>query len=665
MIADFMAALLRVNLAAAAAILLVLALRRPARRLFGVRAAYRLWAVAPLACIAVLAPARTAIVPVSAGPAVLAGPAFAAATPMTQHLPAIAAGARRPAPRPGETQVSLTDTLFAVWLAGAGFSVGLLGWRQRRFLATLGRLRRGDAGMILAEGAGVGPAVVGCIAPRIIVPADFSQRFTPEEQTVVLAHERAHLARKDARANGLLALAQCLCWFNPLAHLAARLVRLDQELACDADVMGRYPTARRRYAEALLKTQITATPLPLGCYWPARGPHPLEERIAMLKVPMPSASRRVAGLVATLALCCAGGVAAWASQPAQVVVARTAPWSVEKIAPPAPVARLTQAAPPAAPAQSVGTDAAGDWIGAIKSSDLRLAIHIRKTAAGYGGKLDSPDQGVYDLGLDGVTVSGDALSFNVPKVKGTYQGKWDGAAHQWVGQWSQQGVTWQLTLVSGVYPPPTTVSGLDGSWDTQLAASSATLRLGFNIVTDAHGTHGTMDSPDQNAYNLPLSSISRDGGAVTLGFKMSDVTITGDLGADGKTITGTFTQFGGSIPIVLTRRAPGVAAPYPPPHAVAQAPKPPIVDVDPKVLAAYAGTYRIAPGLEIAVTVEGGKLFAQITNQAKVEVFASSPTDFFWKQVDAQVTFGAVGAGAQAPYVILHQGGRYLLGQRT
>jgi len=665
MIADFLAALLRVNLVGAAAVLLVLALRRPARRLFGARAAYRLWAVAPLACIALLAPARTAIVPAASGPAILAGPAFATAAPITPYRrTAVTAVVPRPTPR--SVSVSPTQALFAIWLAGFALSVGLLGWRQRRFLAMLGRLRPGDAGLFLAEGAGVGPAVVGCIAPRVIVPADFGQRFTPEEQTVVLAHERAHLARQDARANGLLALAQCLCWFNPVAHLAARLVRLDQELACDAEVMGSFPTARRRYAEALLKTQIAAAPLPLGCYWPARATHPLEERIAMLKAPVPSASRRTIGLVATLALCCAGGVAAWASQPAQVVVTRTAPWSsVTPVAPPAPVAQFTQAAPPAAPAQSVGVDAAGDWIGAIKSPDLRLAIHLHKTATGFGGTLDSPDQGAYDLGLDGVTVSGDALSFSVPKVMGAYQGRWDAAAHQWVGQWTQQGVNWPLALASGRYAPPAAIAGLDGSWDTQLAAGTGTLRLGFTIVTDAHGTHGTMDSPDQNTYHLPLSTISRDGGAVTLAFKMSDVTLSGDLAADGKTITGTFKQFGASLPMVLTRRAPGAAAPYPPPHAVAQAPKPPIVDVDPKVLAAYAGTYRIAPGLDIVVTVEDGKVFAQVTNQPKIELFASSPVDFFWKQTDAQLTFAAPGAGAQAPYVILHQGGRYLLGQRT
>jgi beta-lactamase regulating signal transducer with metallopeptidase domain len=81
MIADFLAALLKVNLAGGAAVLLVVARRRTARRLFGVQAAYRLWAVVFLAGVAVLLPARTMTAPAYAAPSVLAGPAFAAASP--------------------------------------------------------------------------------------------------------------------------------------------------------------------------------------------------------------------------------------------------------------------------------------------------------------------------------------------------------------------------------------------------------------------------------------------------------------------------------------------------------------------------------------------------------------------------------------------------------
>ena len=58
---------------------------------------------------------------------------------------------------------------------------------------------------------------------------------------------------------------------------------MDQELACDAEVVMNRPGCRGLYARTLLKTQLAGGPLPFGCYWPARGQHPLEVRIASLK----------------------------------------------------------------------------------------------------------------------------------------------------------------------------------------------------------------------------------------------------------------------------------------------------------------------------------------------------------------------------------------------
>jgi TonB family protein len=123
-----------------------------------------------------------------------------------------------------------------------------------------------------------------------------------------------HIVRGDLHANALTAALRCVFWFNPLLHLAARHFRHDQELACDLRVIARHPDSRRAYGEAMLKTQLALHPLPLGCHW---GSHPLKERIAMLKQPVPSLTRWVAGaaLVGTLAF--GVGFAAWSSQPAR------------------------------------------------------------------------------------------------------------------------------------------------------------------------------------------------------------------------------------------------------------------------------------------------------------------------------------------------------------
>ncbi len=98
-----------------------------------------------------------------------------------------------------------------------------------------------------------GPAVLGFLRPRIVTPDGFQDHFTPQEQAAILAHERVHLARQDARINALAALLWCLCWFNPLIHLGARWLRIDQELACDASAVAG-SISRRDYAQALLKS---------------------------------------------------------------------------------------------------------------------------------------------------------------------------------------------------------------------------------------------------------------------------------------------------------------------------------------------------------------------------------------------------------------------------
>lgn len=272
---DLIADLLRANLAASVAILLVFAARLPARRMFGAEIAYRLWLIVPLAFVASFVPAAEA-------PAGTPGPSLPLPVALMQP-----------------DAVSLATE---VWIAGAAALLLLMAFGQWRFL------QRAKAGA-------AGPAVVGVIAPRIVTPADHEARFTAEERALVRAHERAHIDRGDPKANAWVALFQGLNWFNPLVHIAAHHLRLDQELACDATVMARRPADRRLYAQTMLKTQLAATPLPFGCYWPAPSRHPLEARVAMLKQARPSDTRALAGFWVVAALACAAGFGAWAAQP--------------------------------------------------------------------------------------------------------------------------------------------------------------------------------------------------------------------------------------------------------------------------------------------------------------------------------------------------------------
>ncbi len=85
--------------------------------------------------------------------------------------------------------------------------------------------------------------------------------------------------------------------------------------------------------------------------------------------------------------------------------------------------------------------------------------------------------------------------------------------------------------------------------------------------------------------------------------------------------------------------------------------------IKPEILAEYAGTYAIVPQFKLVVTVERGRLMVQATGQPKFSVYPKSETEFFYKVVDAQLTFERDAAG-KVIRLILHQNGRDMPGNR-
>lgn len=80
------------------------------------------------------------------------------------------------------------------------------------------------------------------------------------------------------------------------------------------------------------------------------------------------------------------------------------------------------------------------------------------------------------------------------------------------------------------------------------------------------------------------------------------------------------------------------------------------INVDPAILARYVGKYELAQGVGFDVILEGGQLKVKLANQPRFPVFAESETKFFYKVVEAQLTFVLDEAG-KTKALILHQGG--------
>jgi CubicO group peptidase (beta-lactamase class C family) len=88
------------------------------------------------------------------------------------------------------------------------------------------------------------------------------------------------------------------------------------------------------------------------------------------------------------------------------------------------------------------------------------------------------------------------------------------------------------------------------------------------------------------------------------------------------------------------------------------------VAVDPKLFDAYVGQYQLAPNFVLTVTRDGDKLFVQATGQPKFQIFPESALEFFFKVVDAQITFETDSTG-RATSLVLHQNGRNMPGKRV
>lgn len=172
------------------------------------------------------------------------------------------------APAPGAsanpTQV-WSFVLALVWLAGAVIMAlyALVSyWLLKRRVATATLLREN-----IRQSEGVDtPFVLGLLRPVIYLPYGLEER----DQGYVIAHERAHIRRKDHWWKPLGFALLTVYWFNPLLWLAYVLLCRDIEGACDEKVVREMELEDRRgYSTALLhcgvrRRSVAACPLAFG-----------------------------------------------------------------------------------------------------------------------------------------------------------------------------------------------------------------------------------------------------------------------------------------------------------------------------------------------------------------------------------------------------------------
>jgi beta-lactamase regulating signal transducer with metallopeptidase domain len=89
--------------------------------------------------------------------------------------------------------------------------------------------------------------------PTIVLPVRVIAEFAEEQSAMILAHEMAHLRRRDHWVRAVELIVSTVYWWNPLVWLIRRQIHAAEELCCDAWVRLAFPNREKAYAEALLK----------------------------------------------------------------------------------------------------------------------------------------------------------------------------------------------------------------------------------------------------------------------------------------------------------------------------------------------------------------------------------------------------------------------------
>lgn len=134
-------------------------------------------------------------------------------------------------------------------------------------------------------------------------------------------------------------------------------------------------------------------------------------------------------------------------------------------------------------------------------------------------------------------------------------------------------------------------------------------------------------------------------------FQVADAQLTFNRDAGGSVTSLTLHQYGRDQ---AARRL----ADYTPPPPRQE------VSVPADVLARYVGRYELRPGIAFDVRLEGDHLSVRLTGQPWFPVYAKSQTRFFYKVVEAQLTFTADESG-KVTSLTLHQGGMDQTAQRV
>lgn len=241
-------------------------------------------------------------------------------------------------------------------------------------------------------------------------------------------------------------------------------------------------------------------------------------------------------------------------------------------------------------------DIAGDYVGTL--GPLHLRLHLKAESSGAPrGSMDSPDQGAIGLPCADTHLEGDALSFSVPVVHGSWKGTVSADGKTLTGTWSQ-GNPMPLVFTRDTFALAAKPSLIDGIWLGELRAGSTTLRIQLHVKSDSTGKEFcSLDSLDQHAMGFDCAGVTFSGDDFSFDVLAVKGHYAGKLSPDGSTLAGAWSQNGNSLPLTLTRQTHEIAAqPIP-------APK-----FDPAIVPVHASDLQPVLDRDLAAALKSGEL---------------------------------------------------------
>jgi len=238
----------------------ILAIRQPLRIKTDANTAYRLWLLIPLCLVLYFLPLPWQYfgeLTSSQITTYLVEPSSV----IKQHL---------------ATESSVQLWLITLWLAG--FTALSVYWLSSHFsykkklkltqviqaknISQFNKAKQQIQSLELAQSSHLhSPILIGLFKQTLVIPEDFNELYSDEQQQLIIAHEVCHYSHYHMWTNQLALVLLAVFWFHPLAWRAYAAFRQDQEHSCDQFVLARKQILSRiQYCKALVLAAETSPP---------------------------------------------------------------------------------------------------------------------------------------------------------------------------------------------------------------------------------------------------------------------------------------------------------------------------------------------------------------------------------------------------------------------